>query len=232
MQILPGIHKIDGIKSVNCYLVLNQGKMFVVDTGLPGDARNIANYIKRIGRRLIDIEYIILTHADIDHVGCAYELKKITGAKIGIHPADEPILAGKQKFKTINNFLSPVVGLVISTMHYRPVEPDIHLNDGYRINGWQIIHTPGHTLGSISLFQLGRTIFVGDALRTDKNGKPRPVSKRISLDRAAAQRSILSIASRDFESLFPGHGAPIIAGGSAEIRQLVASNLYASVDKS
>ena len=103
MEIVPGIHKIEGIRGVNCYLVINGDRLVVIDAGLPGQAKATVNYIRKLGEKPEAVRCIILTHADIDHVGSALELREMTGAKVAIHSGDVPILTGRQKFKTINN---------------------------------------------------------------------------------------------------------------------------------
>lgn len=222
MEIIPGIHKIEGLRGVNCYLVFNGERLLLIDTGVPGQAQKTVSYVRRLGKTPDDIRYIILTHADIDHVGSALELRKITGAKVAIHSGDIPILTGRQKFKTINNYLGPAVGLVMRMMRFQPLEPDIVLNDGDRIEGWQIVHTPGHTRGSICLYQPGKSIFVGDALRTSGESVPRPISRRICVDLKQARESLARIASLDYINLFPGHGAPVVGRGTVKIKEMLA----------
>jgi hydroxyacylglutathione hydrolase len=221
MELVAGIHKIDGIRGVNCYLVVNPGKLIIIDTGVPGKAQIILNYVKRQGYHPSDVKYIFLTHADIDHVGCARELRELTGARVAIHDQDIPVLTGKQKFKTINNFLSPAVGLLMNLMHFEPLEPDIVFKDGSQIEGWQIIYTPGHTPGSVCIFRPGKIIFTGDVLRTSSRGKPRPISRRICADLELARKSLITLASLNYEVLLPGHGAPITKGASGKVQEMV-----------
>jgi glyoxylase-like metal-dependent hydrolase (beta-lactamase superfamily II) len=222
LEIVPGIHKIDRVSGVNCYLIVQESGLLVIDTGIPGNEDRIAGYVKRLGRSPRDIKYIILTHADIDHIGCAAELRDLTGARVAVHKADVPVLTGKQKFKTVNNFLSPLVGLAMDMLHFHPFEPDIVFEDGYRIDDWQIVSTPGHTPGSVCIYQPGQSIFVGDAMRTSSKSIPRPISLRICLDLEQVRRSLFTIASLDYRDLFPGHGAPMLGHASQEIQEYLA----------
>jgi hydroxyacylglutathione hydrolase len=222
MEIVPGIHRVDGIRGVNSYLVSSGEQWFLVDTGLPWSAKRILRLVERLGKKPADIKYLLLTHADIDHVGCASELKKKTGAEIAIHAGDAPVLAGRERFKTINNGWKFIVGVLMALMPFHPLEPDIILDNASQIDGWRVIHTPGHTKGSICIYQPGKSIFVGDALRTDSEGRPRPVSAKMSLDDAQAKKSLSLIADLDFEVLFPGHGAPMMGNASRRIREMVA----------
>ena len=221
MEILPGIHKIDGTFGVNCYLLRDERGWLIVDTGLPGQENKILNYLKKQGIQPSAVALIILTHADIDHVGCAKALKAATGAPIAIHSADAPVLAGRQPFKTINNFFSPAVKLLFSWFPYHPAEPDILLAESTLLDDWQIIHAPGHTPGNICLFQNGKCLLAGDALRTSWQANPRPMSSRICLDLAQTRQSLIKLSELNYEVLLPGHGAVIRENASQVIHKMV-----------
>lgn len=221
MQILPGIHRIDTIKEVNCYLIIDKDKLTLIDTGLPGQAAKIERYIHALGYPIKSLQYIIATHADLDHIGCAKKLKEISGAQIVIHRQDSPILEGLQPFKTIDNFLSPLVKKFMDLWHYEPVKPDILVEQGSRIGLWQIIHTPGHTAGSLCIYLPGKILIAGDTLRTNNKAKPRPISRRICLDLHQVRQSLLKISALDYEVLLPGHGAPILQDASQVINNML-----------
>ena len=107
MEIISGIHKIDGVRGANCYLVTSGPEMVLIDCGMRGSSRKIADYVKRLGKNPSDIKYIVLTHSDIDHVGGAAEVKKLTGAKLVIHEADAGVLTGKAKGKQCQRAAGP-----------------------------------------------------------------------------------------------------------------------------
>ena len=157
MEITSGIHQINGIRGANCYLVITETKMLVIDTGMPGNGSKIINYIKGLGKNPSDINYVILTHADIDHIGSAAEMKKMTGAKLAIHASDAPILSGKSGFKTIRGPLGVLFKLMARLMRFHAVEPDVILGDDFEIDGFKVIHTPGHTNGSIFSLPTGKS---------------------------------------------------------------------------
>ena len=192
--------------------------MLMMDTGMLGNGNRIINYIKAIGKKPTDISYVIMTHADIDHIGSAAEIKKVTGAKLAIHAGDAPILSDKIGFKTIRGPLKPLFKLMARVIRFNSVEPDFILEDNIDIAGLKAIHTPGHTNGSICLYQRGKSIFGGDALRSDSDGNPRLPSKNLSADIVQAKASLIVIAELEFDSLFPGHGAPMIGQASAKLK--------------
>jgi len=222
MEIAPGIHRIDGVRGANAYLVIDEDEIAVIDTGMPGNAKRIAAYIERLGQRLHDAKLIILTHADLDHSGSAAELKRLTGASLAIHESDAEILRGKEDFKTVKGPLGLVAKLAMRLMPFHPAEPDIVLSGDSSIKGFRIVHAPGHTGGSICVYSPGKVIFVGDALRSDSSGNPKPPSRISSLDDVKARASLAAISALDFDILLPGHGAPVMGNASQKVKDVVA----------
>jgi len=222
MEIITGIHQIKGIRGVNCYAVISESEILIVDTGMPGNAKKIIHYVQSIGRKPSEIKYILLTHGDIDHTGSAAELKKLTGAKVGIHAGDAQILSGKIGFKPIKGPLGLLFKLMRPFLRFQAVNPDILLTNGMEIMGCQVIYTPGHSEGSICLYQPGKVVFAGDALRSDSRGNPTLPSRRASTDIQQAVASLNLIANLDFDVLLVGHGAPVTGKAASKVRDLIA----------
>jgi hydroxyacylglutathione hydrolase len=151
----------------NCTLLGDEeaGEGIVID---PGDE------VSRIHRRLSDLglklKQILITHAHIDHVGGALRLKRLTGAPIFLNQDDLPLL----------KMMAMQAGwLGVDTPETAP--PDENLVDGMSIGlaryPAQVIHTPGHTQGSVclhfapmKLLIAGDTLFAGSIGRTDLPG--------------------------------------------------------------
>lgn len=223
MEIISGIHRIDGIRGANCYLVITGSEMMIIDAGMPGNGKKIINYVRQLGKKPEDIKYLVFTHADIDHVGSAAEIKRITGARCAIHNGDAAILAGHRGFKSVHGPLGILFKLMSPLLRFHKLEPDIVLNGNSEIAGFRIIHTPGHTVGSICLYLPGQLIFVGDALRSDSKGNPKPLSTRFSMDVAQARKSSKAISQLEFDILLPGHGAPVIGQASARLKTMMVN---------
>ena len=223
MEISPGIYRIGGLSFVNAYLVINGPKMLLVDTGMPGSAKKIVNYIRSLGKNPADVEYIVITHGDIDHIGGAAEMKQLTGARIAIHAGDAPFLSGESGLRRVKGPIGAVSNFFTRLLPFRPVAPDILLEDGVEIGGFKIIYTPGHTTGSICLYLPRRVIFVGDALSSDSKGNPQPLRKRkyLSTDIAQANASFKKISQLDFDICLAGHGTPVIGNASDRLRSLL-----------
>jgi hydroxyacylglutathione hydrolase len=222
MKIADRVYRIDGARIANAYLVDSVDGLILIDTGMPGSTKRILNYVRQIGHKPADIKYIFLTHADIDHIGSAADLKEATGARLIIHSADAPILSGKAMRRTIKGPMKLIFPLFARLLHCHPVEPDIIVNDNFSLAGLQVIHTPGHSAGSICLYSRGKFIFVGDALRADSVGNPIPPSGSLSDDIIQAKATLKTISQMEYDLLCPGHGSPVRGNAAQKVKDLVA----------
>ena len=155
----------------NCYLLRSNSFNVLIDTGYKGKAKIILDFLKnnRISPKSIGL--IILTHGHYDHIGNVSELKKISGAKILIHKDDLPLLdsgiTNSQSTKPLNVWGKILLSKVSSIdTSFNPLKPDIIIDSefdlrSYGING-RIIHTPGHSKGSISIILDSGDAFIGD----------------------------------------------------------------------
>ncbi len=223
MEITPDIHKIDGVRGGNCYLAWTPQGIVLIDSGMPGNAKRIVRYAKGFAKAGAAISYIVLTHADIDHVGSAAKLKELTGAQIALHFKDASILSGRSRFKAVKGPIGVMIRILGWLIRFRPVKPDIMLEGDSELAGLKLISTPGHTQGSICVYLPGKAVFAGDALRSDAKGNPKPPSRRFSADAAEALASLNTISNLHFEILLPGHGQPVIGNASTKLKSLTAS---------
>jgi glyoxylase-like metal-dependent hydrolase (beta-lactamase superfamily II) len=96
------------------------------------------------------------------------------------------------------------------------------LNDGDTIAGLTVIHTPGHTPGSICLFDpTSKVLFAGDLLRF--NGSTIEIGV-VPLDISEVQQSINTIAALDFNVMLSGHGIPLRPDASVQVREFAERN--------
>jgi glyoxylase-like metal-dependent hydrolase (beta-lactamase superfamily II) len=156
-----------GPLACNCTILGDEatGEAIIID---PGD--EIGRIHRRISELGLKLKQILVTHAHIDHVGGALRLKRLTGAPILLNENDLPLL----------NMMSQQAGwLGIATPETAP--PDENLADGMVVGledyPAQVIHTPGHTQGSVclhfaqlKLLVAGDTLFQGSIGRTDLPG--------------------------------------------------------------
>jgi glyoxylase-like metal-dependent hydrolase (beta-lactamase superfamily II) len=223
LEIAEGIHLIPRVRGANAYLVRGDEGITVVDTGLPGSARRIIDYVESMGCRHSDVKTIVLTHSDIDHAGSAARLKEKTNAKVAIHEADAPRLSGEKEWKTVKGVLGLFFRVTSVVMRFSRLKADVLLNDSDIIDGLTVIYTPGHTEGSICLYLPGRALFVGDALVTNSERMPSLPRRSMSMDVNLAKESVRKISQLEYSVLLPGHRPPIEQNASAIMKEFVTS---------
>jgi hydroxyacylglutathione hydrolase len=221
LEIAEGIHLIPRVRGANAYLVKRDDGITVVDTGLPGNAGKIIDYVQNIGGHPSDIKTIVLTHSDIDHSGSVARLKEETKARVAIHEADAPRLSGEEEPKAVKGVLGLLLRAVAAVMRFKRIKADVLLKDSDVVDGLTVIHTPGHTDGSICLCLPGRALFVGDALLTDDKRMLSLPRRSMSTDLDQAKESIKKISELKYSVLLPGHGSPIERNASAITKKFV-----------
>jgi glyoxylase-like metal-dependent hydrolase (beta-lactamase superfamily II) len=185
----------------NCTILGDEatGEAIVID---PGDE------VTRIHDRLValglKLKQILVTHAHIDHVGGAIRLKRLTGAPILLNENDLPLLQLMDQ---------QAAWLGVPTPETAP--PDERLCEGQQVGlesyPAQVIHTPGHTQGSVCLYLIPlKMIFAGDTLFAGSIG-------RTDLPGGNFEQIINSIQSRllrlpDETRVIPGHGPATTIG--------------------
>jgi glyoxylase-like metal-dependent hydrolase (beta-lactamase superfamily II) len=190
-----------GPLACNCTILGDEeaGEAIVID---PGD--EVGHIHRRLTELGLKLKQILVTHAHIDHVGGALKLKRLTGAPILLNENDIPLL----KMMEIQ-----AGWLGMATPETAP--PDESLDDGMRVGldryPAQVLHTPGHTQGSVCLHFVplkmvvaGDTLFAGSIGRTDLPG-------------GNSGQIINSIESRllalpDETKVLPGHGPATTIG--------------------
>ncbi|MFO8085154.1 MAG: MBL fold metallo-hydrolase [Desulfobacterales bacterium] len=184
------------------YLVFGD-KIHLIDSGVAGSEKAILAYIKEHGQEPKDVSSLILTHSHPDHIGAAKSIKKLTDCTVFAHKAEQDWIEDtEQQFKD-----RPVPGF--QTLVEGPVEIDRFIIDGEILeleNGiiCKIVHTPGHSKGSVSLlFEEDKSLFTADALISPGN---LPIYENIS-NSIASVRSLQKI--ENLEYLFSSWESPI-----------------------
>jgi glyoxylase-like metal-dependent hydrolase (beta-lactamase superfamily II) len=150
------------------------------------------------------IDTIVLTHCHFDHTAHVKEIAHMCKAKVAIHRADATGLLNEMRCLSMH-FGARAPGIV----------PDIMLAEGDTIGTLRVLHTPGHTPGSICLFaEDDRVLISGDTVFTD-GGFGR--YDFLGGSRTDLARSLDQLSGLDVEGLYPGHGMPVDSGGRLHI---------------
>ncbi|HEY1768189.1 MAG TPA: MBL fold metallo-hydrolase [Terracidiphilus sp.] len=201
-----------GLLQCNCTILGDEEahEAIVID---PGDE------IGRIERRLIDLglqlKQILVTHGHIDHIGGALKLKRLTGAPIFLNESDLPLL---------KMMASQAAWVGMATPETAP--PDESLTDGLSVGlaryPAQVLHTPGHTQGSVclhfaplNLLVAGDTLFAGSIGRTDLPGGDFPQI----IDSIHSKLLVLP----DAIQVIPGHGPATTIGQERQMNPFLVT---------
>lgn len=200
MKITEAVYQVDGVKGANCYLVTGP-EVALIDTGVPGQAQRILNFMKELGLDPKRLRWIFLTHHDVDHIGSAASLKELTGALVFMHPAEADCISGRRPCRPF--WKSWSCGFARATGWLKVPHIDGLVEDGHEIGPFRVIHTPGHTMGSISIL-FRNVVFVGDLMNVDN-----PIRYLANQDTRLCRASLEKILTFDFEILCRGHGKPL-----------------------
>ena len=148
---------------VYVYMIYGR-EITLIDSGVASSARIIPEYLRNTGRNPEEISLMILTHGHPDHIGAAKAIKEISGCSVAAHGADRVWIENPDqqlKDRPVPGFYSLVKGSVrvdriLNEGDVLYLEPEMHL---------EVLHTPGHSPGSISLWmQEEGVLFSGDAI--------------------------------------------------------------------
>jgi hydroxyacylglutathione hydrolase len=220
-----GIYQIPEMGFSNAYLAdISPNSIVLIDTGTSSGGKKIQAYLEGTGIKPQMISEIILTHVDPDHSGGAAALKRLTGAKLGIYELDAPRISGQvKKLKETSGFGNVLQSFFGIFMKVERVKPDVILKDGDTVGPLSIIHTPGHTDGSICIYKPGQALFVGDTLRTTGSGSLSLPGNVMNRDPVQLRKSVQKISELEFSVLLPGHGKPITEKASQKLKEFVAN---------
>jgi hydroxyacylglutathione hydrolase len=235
MQLITKIN----LTIANAYLVRGD-KTIIVDSGAPGSAPRILRAMAQQGIARENVSLILLTHAHSDHAGSAADLRRFLGAPVAVHPADAEMLqrgdngrfiAVGWEAKMSRRFVDrPFPGLAADIL----VDERTDLN-AYGIEG-RLLHTPGHSPGSVSLLLPDGEAIVGDILRGGTmggmilSGRPSyPYFLYDTDDKVKLQDSVGEVLDAGTRRLYVGHGGPLSKENVAQwLEEKRASGIHSS----
>ncbi|KHL03968.1 MBL fold metallo-hydrolase [Sinomonas humi] len=197
-SIYPSVYRLQRSAGSNGYLLLDDDRVAVVDPGLPAGGGKVLEELRSAG--LLDrVTDVLVTHADLDHVGAAAAVQGATGARVWLGRADAEILEGKRQPATRFRRL-------LARRKTPEITRGLELLEGGEepFPGVMTIATPGHTPGHM-VFTFGDVVFAGDAVRGSNDGL-RLMPGFLTSDPREAKASLELIAGLGARWLCPGHG--------------------------
>ena len=229
LEIIPNVYQIAN-RGANIILIVEE-ELTLVDTGFLGSSAQVTNFIHSLGRSVEEISLIIITHNHFDHAGGLAELTKLTRAEVAVHQADINDTEGQSPYpRGIRGLLRiPFLATLRQRFLLSPDDVDIPLAGGEvlePLGGLEVVHTPGHTPGSISLYSPREKLLItGDALGKRRRGLRLP-PKMASTDLTQALDSVKKMAELDFDILCFGHGRPLTDGVHTKMQELIEKIKY------
>ncbi|MDL0142419.1 MBL fold metallo-hydrolase [Halobacterium salinarum] len=215
-QLPPGVTHVDcsTLDMPNAYVVVDDNETTLVDAGWPGDEQTVRDGLRTAGVEPGDIDRVLVTHYDADHVGTLARLTPALDAPVYVHERDAPYVAGDRLPPwTARNGIG-----ALHRLYYRRLDlPDLPIRavvDGDDVGGFHAYHTPGHTPGHVAYVHEDLSIaFLGD-LAYGLGDRLKPTGWLTSYDAAAVESSVRSLCRRApaFEYACPGHGPPLPDG--------------------
>ena len=182
---------------VSAYVLARQGEAVVVDTGVEGSESAIATSLAALELGWPEVGHVVVTHLHGDHQGSLPAVLTLAPDATGYAgPADIPGISSPRDL--------------------------VGVGDGDTVFGLDIIATPGHTPGHLSVYDpIGGLLVAGDALN-GANGGVTGANPQFTDDMNLANESIKKLAALTFETIVFGHGEPVVGDASQQVAELAA----------
>lgn len=223
--VAPRVHRVNVLNFVNAYCIENgEGEWVLLDTGLRPALSILKGAALEMKRPPVAI---VLTHGHIDHIGCAGELAREWGVRVWAHRLERPFLSDESFYPPGDPTVGGALAFVSRAMPPQKFDLrdvlEIFPDDGKFdfLKGWQIVETPGHSPGHVSLWhEDDRVLLAGDAFCTaDMDSfvglttlKPTQFARGgtpFTPDWEAMKRSLGVLADLEPVIVGAGHGLPI-----------------------
>ena len=241
-NVAPGIHRIEDAYT-NWYLLEEDGRLCVVDAGVPTSWQSLQDALRLLGRRASDIEAVVLTHAHFDHVGFAERARSELRVPVHVHENDAPLTGHPWRYdheRPRAVYLAtqvralPIVAALTRTRAWWPTPIQSVERFGSDAGALpvpgspRVVFTPGHTLGHCALHLPDRdAVIAGDAVvmldpYTGRRG-PRLVARAATADVERNLRSLDALAQTGARTVLTGHGEPWTEGVEAMVERARAA---------
>lgn len=199
---------------VNAYLLRGEGCV-LVDAGFARNPARLRRALQRLGVQPSELRLILLSHGHTDHYGSASALQTLEGTPIAMHPLDAQLVrTGRNSPLQPTCALGHVLSAVTRLADHMPAQAlavNVWVEEGFDLSPYgveaQVLHTPGHTPGSISVLA-GEIAVVGDLLMSISPQPHRPGLPLVAEDVEQLLGSVRHLVQFHPQTLYAGHGGP------------------------
>ena len=201
-------------------LTWDDSNLVLIDAGVPGQTEEIAAAISDLGFKAENLTHMIITHQDLDHVGCVTDLKKLApNMQVIAHAEETPYIDGSklpiklearlEGYDSMTDADKAFVDAWKNSYEKNPIPIDYEVHDGEVFDicgGLEFVHVPGHTPGHIAVYLVESKIIVcGDAANI-RDGKVVGSNPIHTQDMDVANESLDKIIGYDISGIVTYHG--------------------------
>lgn len=222
-ELVDGVWVFEG-RASSVFLVADGDDLVLVDAGVPWDAGIIREGVRDAGFGLGDVDRVLVTHYDVDHVGALARLDDELDATVYASDTDGRILTGERK-PPLRGAKAVLTRFVSVPLVERPDLEVRFVGEGDTVGSFETFETPGHTPGHLCFVSESLGVGVlGDLVSGNADGTLGRVPRVFDGNRRRAGESIRALAERApaFEVACMGHGEPLAAGGRDALADLAA----------
>lgn len=189
IKITENVYSLESSKKFNIFLIKGE-KNILIDTGFPGNAKKILEELDGI-----DLDYILITHHDIDHIGNLVEIHEAKNCEVYAPFEDIPFITGEKSRPGIKRLLAKKLKNIPKAENLKEL-PE-------KISDVTVIKTPGHTPGHVC-FLYDDVIFLGDLFRNEDSIEL--INSKMNFDEDLLRESIPKIFEYEIKWFCPTHG--------------------------
>ena len=228
IRVVNGVFQIRALGSRVTALV-GDDKALLVDAGMKGSAGLILSGLHELGISVDSVTGVVVTHYHPDHAGGVRELVADRDIEVMAHRIDARILTGAEEQPNPFQYrlMARLAAPVMERVNGPPTPIDTQLEDGDTIPfdfPIKVVHTPGHTAGSISIFLPDqKLLIIGDALQYRLGRKLTPPAAAVTQDSEQAMESLRKLLKLDFHTICFSHFPPFRGGARPALRQMIGT---------